>query len=214
MAVRQVRKRCAHASRISSVSYFEIQLRPSFQSGRGTSSNQKSSINIRKPEPQQVEIITGAASDRFFENITHMYIHTRKLHGNNYVSIIISGDQIEQIEIERPFGIVFGENRRGHTTVADLVPGGRAERMGRIAKLNQRSQYPRIGDVVRVCTCTTILYQRGALLFGAQVRIRRTTFQESLHISGPLKLNLQMQFRSRRDISTYLAAMEKVLRRW
>lgn len=73
--------------------------------------------------------------------------------------------------MERPFGIAFGENRRGYTTIDELVPGGRAERMARVANLNQNSEYPRVNDIVRVCTCTTIMYQRGALLFGAQVRI-------------------------------------------
>lgn len=73
--------------------------------------------------------------------------------------------------LSRPLGIVFEEDARaGRAIIAELVPGGHAERLWRRASLDPgfAATAPAVGDVLRACTATNIVYPTGALMFGAQ----------------------------------------------
>ena len=52
----------------------------------------------------------------------------------------------------------------------ELMEGGNAEQRCRRAALDPglASTVPQVGDVLRGCTATNVVYPRGALLFGAQ----------------------------------------------
>jgi hypothetical protein len=68
-------------------------------------------------------------------------------------------------------GIVFEEeSKTGRAVVAEVVPGSNAEQLRKRAALDPAlaASAPKEGDVLRAVTCTNIVYQTGALLFGAQ----------------------------------------------
>lgn len=70
--------------------------------------------------------------------------------------------QIYQVTLERPMGITF-EERRGRAEVVELTPGGNAEQMAKVARMQpggaEAADAPMEGDVLRACTCTTFAYK-------------------------------------------------------
>jgi hypothetical protein len=73
-------------------------------------------------------------------------------------------------QLQRPLGIVFEEGPGGEARVAELIPGGNADQLRRQTSLDPAlsKRAPRVGDILRACTATNVVYQTGALLFGAQ----------------------------------------------
>ncbi|KAK9847847.1 hypothetical protein WJX84_009427 [Apatococcus fuscideae] len=79
--------------------------------------------------------------------------------------------QILSVTLPRPVGIVFEEDKRkGRAKICGFVPGSNADKQAKVAKLSQQ-QCPRVGDVLRACTCTTFVFPTRSLL-GAQPPVR------------------------------------------
>ena len=77
------------------------------------------------------------------------------------------------VTLPRPLGIIFEEDVRhgGRAVVVDIVPGGSADRLTKKASLSPTvlaKTSPKVGDVLRACTCTNVVYKTAALMFGAQ----------------------------------------------
>jgi hypothetical protein len=87
-----------------------------------------------------------------------------KRYNNNVPSVIVV------TQLQRPLGIVFEEGPGGEARVAELIPGGNADQLRRQTSLDPSlsKRAPRVGDILRACTATNVVYQTGALLFGAQ----------------------------------------------
>ena len=72
--------------------------------------------------------------------------------------------QLVMVKLPRPLGVVFEEDaKKGRAVVAELTPGGAAERVARAAALNVQlwACAPRPGDVLRAVTCTNIVFPYG-----------------------------------------------------
>ncbi|KAL3158397.1 hypothetical protein ABBQ38_010634 [Trebouxia sp. C0009 RCD-2024] len=84
-----------------------------------------------------------------------------------------ASSDIVKVSLPRPMGLVFEEDKaRGQVVVADFVQGSQAEKLSKVAKLNQSSRTaPQIGDVLRGCTCTNLVYPTKSLL-GVQAPVR------------------------------------------
>ena len=79
------------------------------------------------------------------------------------------------VTLPRPLGVVFEEDtRRKRAVVAGTVDGSRAARAAKLAKLDraQRAQAALAGDVLRACTCTTLVYPTKSLVFGLKAPTR------------------------------------------
>ena len=85
--------------------------------------------------------------------------------------ILNSPSEIVVIQLPRPLGLVFEEEEQtGHAVIVDIIKGSHAAKLCQRASLDPSLEYsaPKEGDVLRAITCTNIVYQTGALLFGAQ----------------------------------------------
>lgn len=95
--------------------------------------------------------------------VPRTFIFEKKFN-NNVPSVIVV------TQLQRPLGIVFEEGPGGEARVAELIPGGNADQLRRQTSLDPAlsTRAPRVGDILRACTATNVVYQTGALLFGAQ----------------------------------------------
>lgn len=106
--------------------------------------------------------------------------------------------QLVQVQLPRPLGIVFEEDAvGGRVVIAELIPGGNADRLFRKASLDSRllSTSPKVGDVLRATSATNVIYKRGALLFGAQLPERTVVVygadgQKWPHVAAALQRGL------------------------
>jgi hypothetical protein len=89
-----------------------------------------------------------------------------------FEKILPPPSQLVIIKLPRPLGIVFEEDKRkGRAVIAEIVAGGNAEQLAKRASLNPTSlasTAPKVGDILRACTATNIVYRTGALILGAQ----------------------------------------------
>lgn len=85
---------------------------------------------------------------------------------------IIDSD-ILKVTLPRPMGLVFEEDKvKGQVVVADFVEGSEAEKRNKVAKLNQSwRSVAQVGDVLRACTCTNLVYATRSLL-GVKAPVR------------------------------------------
>ncbi|DBB17857.1 TPA: hypothetical protein ACH3X3_002875 [Trebouxia sp. C0006] len=80
---------------------------------------------------------------------------------------------IFKVTLPRPMGLVFEEDKaKGQVVVADFVEGSEAEKRNKVAKLNQSwRSVAQVGDVLRACTCTNLVYATRSLL-GVKAPVR------------------------------------------
>lgn len=85
----------------------------------------------------------------------------------------ISNSDILKVRLPRPMGLVFEEDKaKRQVVVAEFVEGSEAEQRNKVAKLNQSwRSVAQVGDVLRACTCTNLVYATKSLL-GVQAPIR------------------------------------------
>ncbi|DBA87741.1 TPA: hypothetical protein ACH3X1_004742 [Trebouxia sp. C0004] len=85
---------------------------------------------------------------------------------------IVDSD-ILKVTLPRPMGLVFEEDKaKGQVVVADFVEGSEAEKRNKVAKLNQSwRSVAQVGDVLRACTCTNLVYATRSLL-GVKAPVR------------------------------------------
>lgn len=75
------------------------------------------------------------------------------------------------VTLPRPLGIVLEEDkRRKRVVVSGTITGSRAEQKAQLAKVDRARQWeaPLPGDVLRACTCTTLMYPANSLILGMQ----------------------------------------------
>lgn len=113
------------------------------------------------------------------------------------------------VTLPRPLGVVLEEDaRRKRVVVAGTVEGSRAARNERLAKFDrsQKAKAALAGDVLRACTCTTLVYPAKSLVFGLQPPTRSvvlygadgerwekvaTALKRGLAADGPVTLVLE-----------------------
>ena len=77
--------------------------------------------------------------------------------------------EILAVTLPRPMGVVVEEDRpRKRAVVADVLEDSRAAQKVKLAKFDRTQRVNAVlpGDVLRGCTCTTIVYPAKSLLFG------------------------------------------------
>lgn len=118
-----------------------------------------------KTQGEAVRLEVGPVGSK----VPRTFIFEKRYLQKNMPSVIVV------TQLERPLGIVFEEGPGGEARVAELIPGGNADRLMRQTSLDPAlsKMAPRVGDILRACTATNVVYQTGALLFGAQ-RPQRT----------------------------------------
>lgn len=82
-----------------------------------------------------------------------------------------SGSRLITATLTRPLGIVFEEDAvRKRVLVSTFIPSSAAGRMAKRAALDATAarKAPAVGDVLRACTCTNIVYPKDSL-FGAKL---------------------------------------------
>jgi hypothetical protein len=75
------------------------------------------------------------------------------------------------VTLPRPLGIILEEDkRRKCVLVSGTIAGSRAEQKAQLAKIDRskRREAPLPGDVLRACTCTTLMYPTKSLVWGMQ----------------------------------------------
>jgi hypothetical protein len=73
--------------------------------------------------------------------------------------------------LPRPLGVILEEDkRRKRVVVSGTIAGSRAEQKVQLAKVDRarRREAPLPGDILRACTCTTLMYPTNSLVFGMQ----------------------------------------------
>ena len=115
------------------------------------------------------------------------------------------------VTLPRPLGIIFEEDyAHKRAVVAEIVEGSNADQLAKRSALGPSGDdnSPRVGDVLRACTTTNIVYKPAALAFGAQIPERAivlfgadnerwsrvaVALKRGLKADGPVTLVLERQ---------------------